>query len=72
MVCKNCGAKVKDGLRFCKKCGTDVFTGNVLSAHPIGITVKKQECHKLIKKLVIAVIVIIIIAFGVFFFIQKR
>jgi len=69
MICKNCGANVKAGLMFCKKCGADVNTGIVPTAHPIDVTIKKQKCHQLIKKLVIAVIVIII-AVGVFFFIK--
>jgi len=69
MVCKNCGAKVRKCLKYCKKCGANVNTGIVPTAHPIGVTIKKQNKDRYRKFFVIAVTVIII-AVSVFIFIK--
>jgi len=70
MVCKNCGAKVRKCLKYCKKCGANINTGIVPTAHPIGVTIKKQNKDQCIKILAIAGIVIIIAVISVFIFIK--
>jgi len=69
-VCKNCGANIKNGLQFCKKCGADVKTGIIPTAHPIGVTIKKQKKDTIIKITAI-VIGLIIVVISVYFFIKK-
>jgi len=72
MVCKNCGINVKNNLKYCNKCGANIVTGIVPTAHPIGVTAEKQKKDNIIKIIKIGsiVIVIIIIAIVVYFLVK--
>ena len=71
MTCKNCGAKVKNSLVFCNKCGADVVTGIIPSAHPIGTVINKQKRHRFIRNVAITAVVLIAVVI-VFFFVYRQ
>jgi uncharacterized membrane protein YvbJ len=67
MICKNCGANVKNGLNYCNKCGADVLTGIVPTAYPIELALRKQKRDRNIKIAVPVVIAILIVVVIVLF-----
>lgn len=62
MFCKKCGQKLKDGARFCTKCGN--------SQEPVLTTIQKRSYKKPL--LVGIALLVFLIAIGYFFFSQQR
>lgn len=61
MLCKNCGAPIPDGYTFCPKCGIPITEGSKKSKSGVGIIIGVLGAL-----LVVAIIVIVLFATGVF------
>ena len=61
-ICPQCGAQVKDGARFCGKCGRSLLDKKSINEHPM-IVVQHHNKRRLSKRnLIILLVVIVLLA----------
>lgn len=72
MVCKNCGAEIKEGNNFCTKCGMKVVENETVDKENNNQTTKNNE-HKYImkEKIGIIFIAIFVIIFMIYLLIRQ-